>query len=83
MARFGRQSDLKGIVAPSPDADRTIRYLTKYLTKAMVDTHVDEGRGRRTGTVRSCWSARTPDSAGAKPRDSREPMSTCCGRASA
>lgn len=35
VMRFGRQVDVKGLVAPSRDADRAIRYLTKYLAKSM------------------------------------------------
>ena len=31
--RFGTQTDMRGIIAPSPDADRAVRYLVKYLTK--------------------------------------------------
>lgn len=34
VMRFGRQVDMAGIIAPSEDADRAVRYLTKYLTKA-------------------------------------------------
>jgi hypothetical protein len=34
VARFGKQLDMAGIIAPSDDADRAIRYLTKYLTKS-------------------------------------------------
>ena len=48
--RFGRQVDMAGIIAPSDDADRAVRYLTKYLTKAVADTHVSDrraGPGRR------------------------------------
>jgi len=41
VMRFGRQVDMAGIIAPSPDADRAVRYLTKYLTKAVADTHTD------------------------------------------
>ncbi len=37
VLRFGRQSDMRGIVAPSAEADRAIRYLTKYLTKSISD----------------------------------------------
>jgi hypothetical protein len=33
------QVDIKGIIAPSQDADRAIRYLTKYLTKAVAETY--------------------------------------------
>ena len=35
VMRFGRQLDMAGIIAPSPDADRAVRYLTKYLTKSV------------------------------------------------
>ncbi|HSE71082.1 MAG TPA: replication initiator, partial [Nocardioidaceae bacterium] len=35
VVRFGTQVDIKGVIAPSEDANRTIRYLTKYLTKAV------------------------------------------------
>ena len=37
VSRFGEQLDLAGIVAPSKDADRAIRYLTKYLTKSVAE----------------------------------------------
>ena len=37
--RFGAQVDIDGIIAPSADADRAIRYLTKYLTKSVADTY--------------------------------------------
>lgn len=39
VMRFGSQVDIKGIIAPSADADRAIRYLTKYLTKAVAETY--------------------------------------------
>jgi hypothetical protein len=50
VMRFGSQLDLQGIIAPSPDADRAVRYLTKYLTKSVTDTYddaeeVDPARG--------------------------------------
>lgn len=35
VARFGRQVDMQGLLAGSPDTDRAIRYLTKYLAKSM------------------------------------------------
>jgi hypothetical protein len=41
VVRFGSQIDIKGIIAPSEDANRTIRYLTKYLTKSVAETHTD------------------------------------------
>jgi hypothetical protein len=41
VMRFGSQVDIQGIIAPSRDADRAIRYLTKYLTKAVAETYTD------------------------------------------
>jgi hypothetical protein len=41
VMRFGSQVDIKGIIAPSQEADRAIRYLTKYLTKAVAETYTD------------------------------------------
>jgi hypothetical protein len=41
VLRFGRQLDIKGIIAPSEDANRSIRYLTKYLTKSVTETFED------------------------------------------
>ena len=35
LARFGDQTDVHGILAGHPDADRRLGYLTKYLTKAI------------------------------------------------
>lgn len=40
--RFGRQVDVKGLLAGSDDANRSVRYLTKYLTKAIGETYTDE-----------------------------------------
>jgi hypothetical protein len=42
VVRFGRQIDMQGIIAPSADADRAVRYLTKYLTKAIAEAHTDD-----------------------------------------
>jgi hypothetical protein len=42
VMRFGRQIDMAGIIAPSADADRAVRYLTKYLTKSVSDTYTGE-----------------------------------------
>lgn len=44
VLRFGTQIDIKGIIAPSADADRSVRYLAKYLTKAVADTYADPDR---------------------------------------
>ena len=42
-----RQVDIKGIIAPSEDANRTVRYLTKYLTKHVAETYTDPDAPRR------------------------------------
>src|SRR5215213_4971187 len=42
VMRFGRQYDMAGIIAPSEDADRAVRYLAKYLTKAVADPIGDQ-----------------------------------------
>ena len=39
VLRFGSQLDIKGLLAGSADADRAVRYLCKYLTKAIADTY--------------------------------------------
>ena len=41
VLRFGTQVDIAGIIAPSADADRAIRYLVKYLTKSVSETYTD------------------------------------------
>jgi hypothetical protein len=41
VMRFGGQVDIAGIIAPSPDADRSIRYLVKYLTKSVAETYTN------------------------------------------
>jgi len=42
VVRFGRQLDMQGIIAGSPDADRRVGYLTKYLTKSISETYDDD-----------------------------------------
>jgi Replication initiator protein, pSAM2 len=42
VMRFGSRYDVAGIIAPSPDADRAVRYLAKYLTKAVADPLGDQ-----------------------------------------
>ena len=39
VARFGATFDAQGVLAGSKDANRCIRYLTKYLTKQVADCH--------------------------------------------
>ena len=59
VMRFGIRYDIAGIIAPSPDADRAVRYLAKYLTKAIADPLGDRdprraGRSTLTGCTTSC-----------------------------
>ncbi|WNB85489.1 replication initiator [Cellulomonas sp. ATA003] len=42
VMRLGQQVDIKGLIAGTPDSDRAVRYLTKYLTKAVAETYADE-----------------------------------------
>jgi hypothetical protein len=42
VARFGVQLDAKGVLAESPDADRCVSYITKYLTKQAADCHTPD-----------------------------------------
>jgi replication initiator protein RepSA len=39
VVRFGEQLDIKGVQAGTPQADKLIGYLTKYLTKAVDACH--------------------------------------------
>jgi len=41
VLRFGVQLDAKVLIAPSENADRAVRYLTKYLAKNISDTYTD------------------------------------------
>lgn len=48
VMRLGAQVDVKGILAGSADADRTIGYLTKYLAKSM---SAPMGEGQESGSA--------------------------------
>jgi hypothetical protein len=39
VARFGDQDDYQGLISGSPDADRSVGYLCKYLTKSIAGTY--------------------------------------------
>jgi hypothetical protein len=52
VIRFGAQVDVKGLLAGTPDADRRIGYLAKYLTKSMTDAHTDAD-GQEDDAVRA------------------------------
>jgi len=45
VLRFGTQLDIQGILGGTRDADRAVRYLTKYLTKSVADSHTDPVSG--------------------------------------
>nr|WP_223128685.1 replication initiator [Terrabacter sp. MAHUQ-38] len=36
---FGQQVDIKGLLGGTPDSDRAVRYLCKYLTKSVAETY--------------------------------------------
>ena len=42
VMRFGSQVDIQGIIAPSAEADRAVRYLVKYLTKDIAETYTSD-----------------------------------------
>ncbi|MGL5862873.1 MAG: replication initiator [Phycicoccus sp.] len=39
---WGAQVDMQGILSGTEDSDRAVRYLTKYLTKAVADTYATD-----------------------------------------
>ena len=50
--RFGTQHDIAGIIAPAADANRAVRYLAKYLTKAIADPlHGDDSDQAREAHI--------------------------------
>jgi hypothetical protein len=48
VVRFGVQVDAQGVLAGSPDADRCVGYITKYLTKQAADCHTPTTDRQRT-----------------------------------
>ncbi|MDQ2755772.1 MAG: hypothetical protein M3Y71_04305, partial [Actinomycetota bacterium] len=42
VVRFGRQVDIKGLLGGTPDSDRAVRYLCKYLAKNVADTYTGQ-----------------------------------------
>jgi hypothetical protein len=46
VVRFGQQVKAKGVAGGSKDADRTIGYITKYLTKSAADCHPETDQQR-------------------------------------
>lgn len=47
VVRFGPQVDAQGVLAGSPDANRCITYLAKYLNKSIADCHTAESASQR------------------------------------
>jgi len=64
VVRFGPQVKAKGVEPGSRDVDRTIGYITKYVTKAAADCHTI------TGDLRARVCSSSPD-----PRTSPSPRS--------
>ena len=62
MVRFGRQVDVQGVLAGTPEADKLIGYVTKYITKSVAECHTAETAARPKptsgGCGRSCASRR-------------------------
>ena len=52
VARFGAKFDAQGVLAGSKDANRCIRYLTKYLTKHVADCHAPDTDAQRANAAR-------------------------------
>lgn len=48
VVRFGNQVDARGVSADSQDIDRTIGYITKYITKSAADCHAVTTDRQRT-----------------------------------
>jgi hypothetical protein len=51
VLRFGDQDDLQGLLAGTPDADRRIGYLCKYLTKDIAATYDDKPSPEREAHI--------------------------------
>ncbi|MFC0526586.1 replication initiator [Phytohabitans kaempferiae] len=47
VVRFGAQVDARGVMPGTDDAERTIRYITKYITKQTGDCHKTETERQR------------------------------------
>jgi hypothetical protein len=58
VARFGPQLHAEGVIAGSPDAQRCIGYLTKYLTKSIDQCHEPETAAQQAHVDRLCEALR-------------------------
>lgn len=52
VARFGAQVDAQGVLAGSPDANRAMGYLAKYLTKSIAECHTATSDRQRDHVTR-------------------------------
>lgn len=55
VARFGQQVHVQGVTAGSPDAERAVRYITKYITKQASDCHEIE-TDRQRAHLERLWA---------------------------
>jgi Replication initiator protein, pSAM2 len=92
VVRFGPVMDVQGVLAGTPDADRCIRYLAKYLTKSLADCHDPESDRQRAHTERLVAALRyepcSPTCAnwlryGVQPKDARPNQRPGCCRGKA
>jgi integrase len=92
IARFGVQVDARGVLAGSPDANRAMGYLAKYLTKSVADCHRPESDRQREHMTRLLdvlrWEPCSERCAnwlryGVQPRNARDGLrpGSCRGRA--
>ena len=58
VVRFGPQIDAQGVIAGSPDANRCLRYLAKYLTKSVAECHEADSPAQRAHVDRLCETLR-------------------------
>nr|WP_307248742.1 replication initiator [Catenuloplanes indicus] len=54
VIRFGAQVDARGVMPGTEDAERTIRYITKYITKHVGDVHAAD-TDRRKAHLDRLW----------------------------
>ncbi|WP_199565789.1 replication initiator [Spongiactinospora rosea] len=59
VVSFGKQMDIQGVLAGSPDADQRVRHLAKYLTKSL---DASTGKGGADNAARRRHAARLVES---------------------
>jgi hypothetical protein len=92
VARFGVQVDARGVLVGSPDADRCLRYLAKYLTKSITDCHASATDAEREHVDRLWHTLRYEPCSercanwlryGVQPRDAKAGLRPGCCRGKA